>query len=90
MPQRRRWLAFAATALLAMPAWGQPGGYAAEIAKIDPADRRVTLKGSMGQLVVRVAAGVALDAFKPGDKVRVTFGQDGTEPVITRIELVTS
>jgi len=39
----------------------------------------------MGQLTVRVAAGVALDALKPGDKVLVTFGRDGTEPVITQI-----
>lgn len=39
----------------------------------------------MGQLTVRVAAGVALDALKLGDKVLVTFGQDGTEPVITQI-----
>lgn len=87
MPPRRRSLLVAAAALPAMPARSQASGYAAEIANIDPADRRLTLKGSMGQLTVRVAAGVALDAFKPGDKVLVTFGQDGTEPVITRIEL---
>jgi hypothetical protein len=76
----------AEAALLAMPARGQASGYAAEIAKIDPANRRVTLKASMGQVTVRVSAAVVLDALNPGDKVLVTFGQDGTEPVTTRIE----
>jgi Cu/Ag efflux protein CusF len=28
---------------------------------------------------------VALEALKPGDKVRVTFGQVRSEPVITRV-----
>jgi Cu/Ag efflux protein CusF len=90
MPHRRRSLVVAGAAaplFFATPARGQAGGYAAEIANIEPTERRVTLKGSMGQLTVRVTAGVVLDAFKPGDKVLVTFGQDGTEPVITRIEL---
>jgi Cu/Ag efflux protein CusF len=70
----------------ALPAQ-QAGGYAAEIAKIEIAEKRMTLKASMGQLTVRVAPGVALQAFKPGDKVLVTFGQEGAEPIVTRIEL---
>jgi hypothetical protein len=32
----------------------------------------------MGQQTLRVASGVALDALKLGDKVLVTFGQEGT------------
>lgn len=70
------------------PALAQTSRYPAEIAKIDIAEKRVTLKASMGQQTMRVASGVALEAFKPGDKVTVTFGQDGTEPVITSIEVV--
>jgi Cu/Ag efflux protein CusF len=85
---RRRSVIAAAPALLASAARAQTSGYAAAIANIDLAERRITLKGSMGQLTVRVATGVALDGFKQGDKVIVTFGQEGTEPVITRIELV--
>jgi Cu/Ag efflux protein CusF len=88
MRQRRRSLIVAAAALLAAPASAQSSGYAAAIATIDPGERRITLKGSMGQLTVRVAAGVALEGFKPGNKVLVTFGQEGTEPVITRMELL--
>lgn len=64
----------------------QAAGYRAEVVRIDPADRQLTLKASMGQLTVRVVPGVALDEFKPGDRVLVTFGQDGTETVITHIE----
>lgn len=64
----------------------QAGGYSAEIAKIEMTDKRVTLKASMGQQTLRVAPGVALDAFKPGDKVLITFGQEGAEPIITRID----
>jgi Cu/Ag efflux protein CusF len=74
--------------LCAMPTRAQARGYAAEIAKIDLAEKRVTLKASMGQQTMRVAAGVALDALKPGDKVLVTFGQEGTESVIVGIEIV--
>lgn len=50
----------------------------------------MTLKTSMGQQTMPVASGAALDAFKPGDRVLVTFGQDGTESVITSIEVVKS
>ncbi len=71
-----------------MPARAQATGYAAEIAKIDVAERRVTLKASMGQQTLRVAARVVLDALKPGDKVLITFGQERSEAVITRIEVV--
>jgi Cu/Ag efflux protein CusF len=63
------------------------GGYAAEIANIDIADKRMTLKASMGQMTVRVAPAVALQSFKPGDKVLITFGQEGAEPIVTRMEL---
>jgi Cu/Ag efflux protein CusF len=63
----------------------QVSGYAAEIATIDLAERRLTLKASMGETTVRVAKSVALEALKPGDKVRVTFGQVRSEPVITRV-----
>lgn len=70
----------------APPAAHQSGGYSAEITKIDIAEKRMTLKASMGQLTVRVAPAVALHNFKPGDKVLVTFGQEGSEPIVTRIE----
>jgi Cu/Ag efflux protein CusF len=70
------------------PALAQASGYSAEIAKIDISDKQVTLKASMGQQTLRVASGVALDALKPGDKVLVTFGQEGAEPVITKIVVV--
>ena len=72
----------------ASSAWAQSSRYSAEISHIDIAEKQVTLKASMGQQTMRVAPGVALDAFKPGDKVLVTFGQDGSEAVITSIELV--
>ncbi len=71
----------------ASPPVAQTSGYAAEIAKIDITDKRMTLKASMGQLTVRVAPTVALHTFKPGDKVLITFGQEGVEPIVTRIEL---
>jgi Cu/Ag efflux protein CusF len=86
--RRRSVIAATAAALLARPTYAQSSGYAAAIENVDAAERRITLKGSMGQLTVRVAAGVALDGFKPGDKVLVTFAQEGSEPVIARIELV--
>lgn len=44
----------------------------------------------MGQQTLRVAPGVALDALKPGDKVLLTFGQDGNESIITSIEAIRS
>lgn len=72
----------------ATPVHTQASTYAAEITKIEMADRRVTLKASMGQLTLRVASGVALDVLKPGDKALFTFGQDGNESIITRIEIV--
>jgi hypothetical protein len=31
---------------------------------------------------------VALDALKAGDKVLLTFGQDGSESIITSIEVI--
>lgn len=71
----------------AMPAFGQ-ARFSAEITSIDLAEKRVTLKSSMGQLTVRVAPGVALETVKPEDKVLVTFGQDGTEPIITSMERI--
>ena len=76
--------------LSARPALAQAGKFQVELTKIELAEKRLTLKASMGELTLRVAPGVALDAFKPGDKVLITFGQDGTEPVITSIELVKS
>jgi Cu/Ag efflux protein CusF len=69
----------------ATPALAQASGYAAEIAEIDVAGKRITLKASMGQQTMRVAPGVALDTLAPGDKVLITFGQDGNEAIITRI-----
>lgn len=81
---------FALCLVGAVPALAQASRFSAEIAQIDIAEKRVTLKASMGQQTMRVAPGVALDAFKPGDKVLVTFGQDGTEAVITSIEAVKS
>ena len=99
MLQTPRWLrpilvAIAAAMLLAhlparaAPPAAQPGRYAAEIAKVEASEMRVTLKGSMGQLSVRVAPDVALDALKPGDKVLISFGQATAEAVITSIEVV--
>lgn len=80
----------AVSSLGAERALAQASKFSAEIANIDVAHRRVTLKASMGQQTMRVASGVALDAFKPGDRVLVTFGLDGTESVITGIEAVES
>jgi Cu/Ag efflux protein CusF len=82
-----------AAALLLSPAGvglalAHASGYSAEIAKIDLSEKQVTLKASMGQQTVRMASGVALDALKPGDKVLVTFGQEGTEPVIIKIVVI--
>ena len=70
------------------PARAQAGKFSAEITKIEIAENRVTLKASMGHQSLRVAPGVALDAFKPGDKVLVTFGQAGTESVIASLEVI--
>jgi Cu/Ag efflux protein CusF len=91
---RKAWAAAVVVALTlavlqgcAEPTAQRAGGYAAEITNIELAEKRLTLKGSMGQLTVRVAPGVALHTFKSGDKVQVTFGQVGTEPAITRMEL---
>jgi Cu/Ag efflux protein CusF len=79
---------FALSAFSALPALAKAAGYAAEIAKIELPERRVTFKASMGQQTMRVAPRVVLTALHPGDKVRLTFGQKGSESVITRIELV--
>lgn len=72
------------------PAPAQASRLSAEIAKIEPAERRVTSKASMGPQTLRVAPGGALDALEPGDKVLLTFGQDGNESIITRIEVIKS
>jgi Cu/Ag efflux protein CusF len=74
----------------AAPAAAQASRFAAEITKIELADKRMTLKSSMGQLTVRVAPDVALETLKPGDKVWITFGQDGTEPLVTSVEVIKS
>lgn len=87
-------VAAAFTAALALSPVGatlalaQASKFSAEISKIEIAEKRVTLKASMGQHTLRVAPGVALDAIKPGDKVLLTFGQDGTESIITSIEVI--
>ena len=70
------------------PAGAQASRFGAEITKVDAAERRVTLKASMGEQTMRVAPGVALDGVRPGDKVLLTFGQDGAESVITSLEVV--
>lgn len=97
MPHRLRPLVLAssiAAAVIALSFLGsrqvlaQASRYAAELTKVDIAEKQVTLKASMGQQTMRVASAVALDKLKPGDKVLITFGQQGTESVITRIEVV--
>ena len=89
LPSFRQLVTAAALSLLAVtPALAQASKFAPEITKIEVAEKRVTLKASMGQQTLRVAPAVALDALKPGDKVLLTFGQDGDEPVITSIEVV--
>jgi Cu/Ag efflux protein CusF len=91
---RKPFHVYAFTLLLAWAPWSaaapaaQAGGYRAEIAQVDLAEKRVTLKASMGQETMRVAPSVPLQSFKIGDKVVVTFGQKGREPLITRMELV--
>lgn len=74
----------------ATPARAQGSRFSVEITKIEVPDKRMTFKASMGQQTMRVAPGVVLDGYKPGDKVLITFGQDGTESVISSIELVKS
>jgi Cu/Ag efflux protein CusF len=66
-------------------AFAQARGYSVEIASIDAPKRQVTFKASMGQQTMRAAPKVALDAFKPGDKVLLEFGQEGAEAVIVSI-----
>lgn len=91
-PVRQALRITAAAAVLALapgcatPPAGQAGGYAAEIAKIEMGEKRVTLKASMGQQTMRVAPSVALESLKLGDKVLITFGQAGAETIITRID----
>jgi Cu/Ag efflux protein CusF len=75
-------------ATVAMPALAQASRFAAEIVHVDMADKRVTLKASMGQQTMRVVSAVVLEALKPGDKVLVTFGQSGKEAVITSVEVL--
>jgi formylglycine-generating enzyme len=83
-----------ATSMTPWLPWGvglalaQASGYSAEITKIDTANKQVTLKASMGQQTMRTAARVPLKDFKPGDKVLVKFGQEGTEAVVISIVLV--
>lgn len=62
--------------------------FAAELTKVEAAEKRVTFKASMGQQTLRVAPAVAFDALKPGDKVLLTFGVEGSESIITSIEVV--
>lgn len=80
----------ALSALGTAPALAQASRFSAEIVKVEIVERRVTFKASMGQQTLRVAPGVALDALKPGDKVLLTFGQDGNESIITSIEAIRS
>jgi Cu/Ag efflux protein CusF len=70
------------------PASAQASRFWAEVVKVEVVERRLTLKASMGQQTLRVAPGVALDALKAGDKVLLTFGQDGSESIITSIEVI--
>ena len=74
----------------ARPALAQASGFSVEITRIEVAEKRVSFKASMGHQTMRVAPGVALDGLKPGDKVLITFGQDGTESVIESIEVIRS
>lgn len=78
----------AVTAQGLSPALAQASRFWAEIVKIELVERKLTLKASMGQQTLRVAPGVALHEFKAGDKVLLTFGQDGNESIITSIEVV--
>jgi Cu/Ag efflux protein CusF len=80
--------ALAWSTISATAARAQASRYAAEIATIELPEKRVTLKASMGQQTLRVGPRVVLAALKPGDKVLVTFGQEGTEAIITNIEVV--
>lgn len=85
-------LTLAAVLVLALmgatPALAQASRFSAEITKIDIVERRVTFKASMGQQTMRVAPDVALEALAPGDKVLLTFGQDGVESIITSIKVM--
>jgi hypothetical protein len=95
-PHRLRpFLVAAALATTLLPAWTAPrlavaqaSRFLVEIVAIDIAERRVTLKASMGRQTMRVAAGVEIDALRPGDKAWLTFGQEGSESIITGIERV--
>ena len=99
MHRMSQWLrsSSVATALVAVLALSSLGAaraapkasrYAAEISRVEIAERQLTLKASMGQQTMRVARRVRLDAIRAGDKVLLTFGQEGTESVITGIEVV--
>lgn len=69
-----------------------PASWAAEshngrVVKIDAAEGKITIAAVMGHKALRVLKPELLTQVKVGDQIKFTMGQDGTEAVVTGIEV---
>ena len=70
-------------ALLAQAAESHNG----KVVKVDTAENRITIAAVMGHKSLRVLKPELLSQVKVGDQIKFTMGQDGTEAVVTGIEV---
>jgi Cu/Ag efflux protein CusF len=73
------------------PASAQDGGaakYNGKIERIDAEKGILTVKAVMGHKDLRLATPALLEKLKVGDQVRLTLGPNGTETVVTSVEVI--
>ncbi len=59
-----------------------------QVVKLDTASKRLTIRAIMGFQELRARKGELLENVKVGDQVRLQVGPDGTEKVITALEVI--
>jgi hypothetical protein len=70
-------------AALVAPAWGG-GSMEGKVQSVDASERTVTLDNGTK---VWLADGIALDAVKEGDEVKVSYEEKDGKPVATSVEM---
>jgi hypothetical protein len=59
-----------------------------QVVKLDTASKKLTIRAIMGFQELRARKGELLENVKVGDQVRLQVGPDGTEKVITALEVI--
>lgn len=79
--------AIAALLALAAPLVAAAESLNGRVVSIDVAAKKITIAAVMGHKALRVLNPQLLEVVKVGDQIKFTTGQDGTEVVVTTIEV---